>query len=184
MCKFLHVDDDSNPAFAITIRNKCQRSSQGHRGNRGRQRSRERDGVELCPSLRYKAPVQSERLYEPPMLKNRLVGFCGGFQFSRLCLCWFLGTIANGFLSADGWDHLLSGLNDLKPTAVLGCEDIGLDSRVSEIRSEIRADIATEIATELAQLQLGWGRSGKLTGYLYCTIEMDSYSHFTQLFSL
>ena len=32
--------------------------------------------------------------------------------------------------------------------------------------------------------RVGWGRSGKLTGYLYYTIEMNSYSHSTQLFSL
>ena len=60
-------------------------------------------------------------------------------------------------LSADGWDHLLSGLDGLKPPAVVGFEDIGLDASENAARirvSEIEADIAAEIAAELAEEDL------------------------------
>jgi hypothetical protein len=63
--------------------------------------------------------------------------------------------IANGFLSANGWESLLSGLDGLKPAAVVGCEDIGLhSSEEAGNRLEIEADIAAEIAAEMAEEDL------------------------------
>lgn len=85
-------------------------------------------------------------------LWGRLVSRSRGFHFSRLCLGWSLETIANGDLSAKGWESLLSGLDGLKPPAVVGCEDVNLNSsQEAGIRLEIEADMAVEIADEMAE---------------------------------
>jgi hypothetical protein len=51
-------------------------------------------------------------------------------------------------LSADGWDHLVSGLDGLKPPAVVDCEDLGLDSSEEEGIRDMEIEIAAELAEE------------------------------------